>query len=104
IRYRTVAPYDYDNVEADRRMLQRVCEQEGARAFISTYYTTPVTTPSVFMAHDMIPELFGWDLRHPMWREKHYAIRHAAAFACVSESTRRDLLRFFPELAADKVR
>lgn len=103
VRYRTVAPYDYDNAEADRRMLQRVCDEEGAAAFISTYYTTPVNTPSVFMAHDMIPELFGWDLRSPMWREKHFGIRHASAFVCVSESTRRDLLRFFPELPPEKV-
>src|SRR5260221_1030340 len=55
------------------------------------------------MAHDMIPELFGWDLRNPMWVEKHYGIAHASAFVCVSEATRRDLLRFFPQLAPDKV-
>jgi glycosyltransferase involved in cell wall biosynthesis len=56
------------------------------------------------MAHDMIPEIFGWDLRHPMWREKHHGIRHASAFVCVSDATRRDLLKFFPDLPADRVR
>jgi len=103
VRVREVARFDYGRVEADRRMLQRVCDEEGADVFISTYYTTPVTTPSVFMAHDMIPERSGWDLRHPMWREKHYGIRHASAFVCVSEATRRDLLAYFPELPPERV-
>jgi glycosyltransferase involved in cell wall biosynthesis len=38
-----------------------------------------------------------------MWREKHYGVRHAAGFVAVSEATKRDLLRFFPELQADKI-
>jgi glycosyltransferase involved in cell wall biosynthesis/predicted O-methyltransferase YrrM len=101
--YRTIGAYDYERTDADRRMLQKVCDEEGADVLISSYYTTPVTTPSVFMAHDMIPELAGWDLRHPMWREKHYGIRHAAGFVAVSESTKRDLLKFFPDLPAEKV-
>jgi glycosyltransferase involved in cell wall biosynthesis len=71
--------------------------------FVSTYCTTPLTTPAVFMAHDMIPELFGWDLNHPMWREKHEAIRYASAIVCVSEATRRDLLRFVPTVRPDRV-
>src|SRR5258706_8945382 len=103
VRRRAMDPYDYNRTEQDRRTLQAICHEEGADVFISTYYTTPVTTPSVFMAHDMIPELFGWDLRNPMWVEKDYGIAHASAFVCVSEATRRDLLRFFPQLAPDKV-
>jgi glycosyltransferase involved in cell wall biosynthesis len=103
VRVREVARFDYDRADADRRMLQRVCDEEGADVFISTYYTTPVTTPSVFMAHDMIPERFGWDLRDPMWQEKHHGVRHATAFVCVSEATRRDLLAYFPQLPPERV-
>jgi GT2 family glycosyltransferase len=103
VRARAMDPYDYARTEQDRRTLQLVCDEEAADVFISTYYTTPVSTPSVFMAHDMIPELFGWDLRHPMWVEKHYGIRHASAFVCVSEATRRDLMRFFPDLRPETV-
>ncbi len=98
-----VPPHSYDDPQADRRMLQRVCDEQQASAFISTYCTTPLTTPAAFMAHDMIPELFGWDLSHPMWREKHDAIRYASAIACVSEATRRDLLSFFPALPPARV-
>jgi FkbM family methyltransferase len=103
INYRTIAAYDYARTDDDRRLLQKICDQERADVFISSYYTTPLTTPSVFMAHDMIPELSGWDLRHPMWREKHAGIRHAAAFVAVSESTKRDLLKFFPDLPPQNI-
>ncbi|MDB5324335.1 MAG: glycosyl transferase, group 1 [Phycisphaerales bacterium] len=103
IRRRACPPYDYNNTNQDRQTLQSICDEEQADVFISTYYTTPISTPSVFMAHDMIPELFGWNLRHPMWQEKHCGIAHASAFVCVSDATRRDLLRFFPQLPPEKV-
>ncbi len=103
IKYRTVAYYDYDNADADREMLQQVCDEEGADVFISSYYTTPLITPSVFMAHDMIPELFRWDLRNPMWREKHYGIKHATAYITVSENTAKDLLKVFPDISQGSV-
>lgn len=103
IRYRRVSPYDYGRTDADREMLQRVCDEEGANLFLSSYYTTPLSTPSVFVAHDMIPELMGWDLNHPMWREKHYAIRHATAYVAVSENTARDLVKVFPNISSDSV-
>ncbi len=103
IRYRTVPPYDYGNTVAERQMLQEVCDEEGAQIFISTYYTTPTTTPSVFMAYDMIPEVMGWDLNNPMWREKHHAIQHASACIAISEHTRHDLLKFFPDFSIESV-
>lgn len=103
IRYRSVPAYDYGNTDADREMLQQVCDEEGADLFISSYYTTPLSTPSVFVAYDMIPELMGWDLNHPMWREKHYGIQNAAAYIAISENTARDLVQVFPEIALESV-
>lgn len=70
IRYRTISYHDYDNIDSDRSMLQQVCDEEGADLFISSYHTTPTTTPSVFMAHDMIAELIGSNLNHIIWQEK----------------------------------
>ncbi|MCL2926339.1 MAG: glycosyltransferase, partial [Trichodesmium sp. MAG_R04] len=52
IRYRQIPAYSYNNTDADKQMLQQVCDEEGADLFISTYYTTPISTPSVFMAYD----------------------------------------------------
>ncbi len=103
IRYRVVPPYDYSNTEADREMLQQVCDEESADLFISSYYTTPITTTSVLIAYDMIPEVMGWELSHPMWREKHYHIQHTAAYIAISENTARDLVRFFPHIPLESV-
>ncbi len=101
--YREVPAYDYQRTEADREMLQEICDREGADLFISTYYTTPISTPSVFMAYDMIPEVMNWDLRQPMWQEKHRAIKEASAYLAISENTAKDLVKFFPAIDPDTV-
>ncbi len=103
IKYRSVPPYDYNNVSADRNMLQQVCEQEAADLFISTYYTTPVSIPWVLMVHDMIPEILTMDPEHPNWRGKHHAIQQASAYIAVSENTARDLVRFFPKISLESI-
>jgi glycosyltransferase involved in cell wall biosynthesis len=104
IKYIAVPQYDYADTDSDRAMLQRVCDAENATVFISSYYTTPVKTPSVFMAHDMIPELVGVDVVNtPMWREKHFGVRHAQRFIAVSNNTAKDLRQFFPNITPDQI-
>lgn len=103
LRYRQISAYDYNNTDADRVMLQNICEEENAAIFISTYYTTPLTTPSIFMGYDMIPEVAGWDFNHPMWREKQYGIRHAAHYIVISQNTANDLRRFFPAISPEQI-
>jgi glycosyltransferase involved in cell wall biosynthesis len=103
IRYRPVEPYDHDRTDADRQMLQQVCDEEGADLLISSYYTTPLSTPSVFLAYDMIPEVLKRDLKAPAWREKHYGIQHASAYIAISENTARDLVKFFPQISLETI-
>jgi len=104
LKYVDVPSYDYGATDADRQMLQKVCDSEGAALFVSSYYTTPLTTPSVFMAYDMIPEVAGTNVvGNPMWREKHAAIGHAGRFIAISENTANDLRRFFPHIEAGQV-
>ena len=103
INYRQVAAYDYSNTEADREMLQQICDEEQADLFVSTYYTTPRSTPSVFMAYDMIPEVMGANLANPMWIEKHQGIRHASAYIAISENTARDLVKCFPDISPESI-
>lgn len=98
IRYRTIPAYDYGNTDFDRKMLQQICDEENASLFISTYYTTPISTPSVFMAYDMIPEMLGADPNEIMWREKHRGIAHGSAYIAISESTAKDLVKCFPNI------
>jgi glycosyltransferase involved in cell wall biosynthesis len=82
----------------DSILIQRVCDQYRINVFTSTYYTTPLSTPMLLMIHDMIPELFDFDLTHRAWMEKETAISFAQRYMCVSENTRRDLLLFYPEI------
>ena len=98
ISYYQIPAYDYNSTDADREMLQQVCDELGVELFISTYYTTPLTTPSVFMTYDMIPEVVGADLSQPMWREKQRGIAHASSFLTISEHTARDLVKYYPAI------
>jgi glycosyltransferase involved in cell wall biosynthesis len=103
ISYYQIPAYDYNNTDADRQMLQQVCNELGADLFISTYYTTPLETPSVFMGYDMIPEVLGFDLNLPMWQEKQRAIEHASAYLTISEHTAQDLVEIYPAIDASTV-
>jgi glycosyltransferase involved in cell wall biosynthesis len=93
---RSLPPWQGDAAAADSLLLQRVCDEEGAALFVSTYYTTPIGTPSLMLVYDLIPERLGLDMSDPVWAEKRLAVEHASSYACISESTRRDLLELEP--------
>src|SRR5262249_37297965 len=95
LKYHPLPRYDYTQTGQDAKLVEGVCDRVGAELFLSSYYTTPLTTPSVFLAYDMIPEAYSATGDNPMWREKAYAVHHASAHAAISESTARDLVRFF---------
>jgi FkbM family methyltransferase len=103
IQYLAIPELNYADIEADRALLQAICDREDASLFISTYYTTPISTPSVFMGYDMIPEVLGWDLTQPMWQSKHHAINHAIAHITISENTAQDLQQGFPVIDPENV-
>ncbi len=74
--------------------LRQAFAWSGADVFMSTYYTyLAPDVPQVLLLHDMIPELLGWDLADPMWRQKHAALEVATRIIAVSQNTARDLLR-----------
>jgi glycosyltransferase involved in cell wall biosynthesis len=99
IAYRQVPAHNYAAPEQDAVMLQAVCDEEQARLFISSYYTTPLHTQSVFMVYDMIPEMIGWDIQaNAMWRQKHVGILHAHSYISISRNTAKDLHSFYPSI------
>jgi len=71
LKYWLLEAYDYNHSGKDTRKIQAICDQLQASLFISTYYTTPLRTPSALMVHDMIPEVLEADLNQPEWQEKH---------------------------------
>ncbi|WP_218512032.1 glycosyltransferase family 1 protein [Variovorax sp. dw_308] len=87
----------------DSQLLEKICRHYGAKVFTSTYYSTPMETPSLLLVYDMIPERLGFDLSARDWREKELAILHARRHICISNNTRKDLLEFYPELDPGKV-
>lgn len=91
------------NTAADSFLIDMFCSEYGADVFMSTYYTTPVSVPSVLIVYDMIPEILGFDLRDRPWLEKQTAVSFASAYACISEQTQSDLERFYPGTRAHSV-
>ncbi len=100
LHYRTINAHDYAHSGADSLYLQTICDQEGADLFVSSYYTTPTTTASVFFGYDMIPEIIGANLSDEVWLEKHRAIEHAGGHIMISQSSADDLERLFPVIEA----
>ncbi len=96
LKTRSLPRWTADRSAEDSLLLQRVCDEEGAGLFVSTYYTAPIGTPSLMLVYDMIPERLGLDMSDPVWDEKRHAIEHASSYACISENTRRDLLELEP--------
>ncbi len=98
IQYRVAPRADTTNLKGEQKLLETICEQENAALFISTYYTSVETVPSIMPVYDMIPEKTGFDLMEPDWVAKHLAAKRASAFCCISHSTRNDLLEVFPDI------
>ncbi len=103
---RNLPGHDYERLAEDRALLQKVCDEEEIDLFVSTFCTTPLSTPSIFMGYDMIPEVVGVNATdEPMWQEKHDAIGYARCkgYVCISENTASDLKRLFPAIDAKTV-
>jgi glycosyltransferase involved in cell wall biosynthesis len=101
IESRSLCAYNFSPDQ--HSLLEEVCQKEGIDLFISTYYTTPLVTPSVFMAYDMIPEVLGWQMNDPYYRDKPTAIAHAKAYITISESTARDLAHHYPQVDPERI-
>lgn len=84
------------NTAADSFLIEKYCRELGADVFLSSYYTTPISTPSVLVVYDMTPEILKLDLGLRRWQEKQVAISFASFYACISESIRSELIRFYP--------
>lgn len=88
----------------DSILLQKLCDFHKADIFLSTFFTTPLETPSVQLVYDMIPERFAFDLRDRFWAEKETALSYARWFICISQTTKSDLLHYYPEIPERNVR
>jgi glycosyltransferase involved in cell wall biosynthesis len=83
------------NTATDSILIDEFCRGHGADVFVSTQYTTPLTTPSILMIYDLIPEVFGFGFSQRSWQEKQIAISFASYYVCLSENARSDLKRSY---------
>ena len=104
IRRHRIARYDPLRAIEDSNILQNACDLLKADIFISTYYTFPLSVPSVGMIYDMIPELMNLRGTDWQWDQKENYILNTSRFACISQSTANDLLRLHPEIPETSVK
>lgn len=102
IRKLHIGAYTLGTAQDEAAVLDRLCTEQQASLFLSTYYTFTTVTASLLMLYDMIPEQFdtvGPAAPNPEWCDKYHAIMYATAFATISASTVRDLATYYPEVA-----
>jgi len=103
VHYWSIPKYDKLSAFKDSHLLENICQKFEADIFISTYYTSPIQTPSLFFGYDMIPEVLGMPMQDITWIEKKISILHADEHSMISNSSRRDLVKKFPHLSFDKI-
>ena len=85
---------------------KKAIQKEDYDIFHPTYYeaaTWPKNKPSVITAHDfnseLLPQYFS---NHSITVFKHISFLKASKIICISENTRNDLLRLFPDVPEEK--
>jgi glycosyltransferase involved in cell wall biosynthesis len=92
-----IQDFNYKNAHKDVDYLNFICSKHNIDVFISTYYTYCTNVPNILLIHDMIPEIFKYQL-DPMWLQKKNAILNASHFITVSNQTKNDLINFYPHI------
>lgn len=103
IRQHRIGRFNPDNPGADSFVLQDVCDALGAGVFISTYYSCPISTPSVALIYDMIPERLNLPAGDWQWKHKKHFLLHSKHFVCISHSTANDLRSVHPEISPSEI-
>jgi glycosyltransferase involved in cell wall biosynthesis len=103
VHYWTINKHSFEDSAGDSIYLQELCDQFNLDYFISTYYTTPTTTPSFFMGYDMIPEILDFPLEDQTWKEKNIAILLAQKYGMISNNSIQDLIKIYPHLDPLKI-
>ena len=99
-KYWPAESYDYNCTGKDARKIQAICDRLQANLFISTFYTSPLNTPSLLFLADEFPEENG---NLPVDLEKHYAILSASRIIAFSSDIAQDLRKLYPKISSEKI-
>jgi hypothetical protein len=94
----TFPSYRVDNGPADSFLLEEFCKEQATDVFLSTYYTTPVETPSLLLLNNELGEDCWPNFSDRAEQEREIAISHASFFlrqagSPIAEQLQRQLAR-----------
>jgi glycosyltransferase involved in cell wall biosynthesis len=95
LKYWPTESYDYNRSGRDARKIQAICDRLQASLFISTYYTTPLSTPSVAIVSSEIKQ------EHPSLaedKEKKYGILYAVKYISLLVNHGEELAKVYPHI------
>ncbi|GCL48859.1 putative glycosyl transferase [Microcystis aeruginosa NIES-3804] len=99
-KYWPAESYDYNCTGKDARKIQSICDRLQANLFISTFYTSPLTTPSLLLLASELQQKNG---NLPVDLEKHYAILSASRIIAFSSDIAQDLRKSYPKINPEKI-
>ncbi len=94
--------FSFQNAENDRAGLQSACDQLKADLFISTGYTTVLTTPSLVLLYDLEAEKVGSQFESE-YIEKKNAILNASHYICFSDQVLSEFRVFYPGISRENI-
>ena len=100
-QYILINDFAYPIMMQDVDYLNNICTAHSFDYFISTYFTFCTVIPNIQLIHDMIPEIFNMATTH-MWQQKDLAIRNATQFITISNTSKQDLIKYYPHIEKEK--
>lgn len=95
--------YNWTNTAADSMLIEQFCQSVEADVFMSTYYTTPITVPSVMLVYDDDDRRIGEDRAKRAMQERMLALSFNSYFACASKHAQAELMRRHRALAPELI-
>lgn len=99
-KYWPAESYDYNCTGKDARKIQAICDRLEANLFISTFYTSPLSTPSLLV---LASELQPKNSKLPVDLERHYAILFASMIIAFSSDIAQNLRKLYPQITPEKI-
>jgi glycosyltransferase involved in cell wall biosynthesis len=100
----------FDKIEKSKKITKQILEKKRADVFIPTYYDTyflssigniPFVVTVYDMIHELLPEHFKNDINTVPNKKK--LIEQATGVIAISENTKRDILKVYPHIDANKI-
>jgi hypothetical protein len=93
--------FSFEEAAEDRTGLQSACDQLEARLFLSTGYTTPLSTPSIAFVYDLEAE--AGSQFSSEYLEKKNAILAASHYIVFSDEVLAGLRTYYPGIPPDQI-